>query len=244
MRLAPRWTLALACMTAFSCQTITEEMPGGPSSSSAPGGPSSIPIVVTQIPIPSSTGPVSSTPVPSGAAGTPAPVPTSSNSQPGTAQPGVGGGGGGSNPAPTATPAPTPVVVSQPAPTSQPVPTVTVPSGQQEPPPSGNGNTGEMVSIHAHVYYVVCGDNVIPNSKFAEEANVGCQVRLDATPKDSKNKAVVVDGTPNWTFEGTSYPVSAKNPYTPILTGTGPGEFTAFCELNGVRSNTFSFRFR
>jgi hypothetical protein len=206
----------VAGMIFTSCQTITEEMPIATLSPVSAPAP-----IVFQVPV--------------FIPGTPTPPPTP--------VPGGTGGGGTSGPV-------------QPLPTSQPLPTAkpTNPPANNDPaPPPSNGgggcsgwpnNCNPVASIHAYVYYIVCNGEAQPDTKFAESGPAGCDVRLDATPKDEKGKHTQAKGQPSWTIHGGSSWEANKNPYTPLVRGGHSGELTAWVEIDGVRSNTFSYRFQ
>jgi len=245
-----RVLLLLAGLGAVSCQTITEEMP---TASHAPVAP--VPVIIVQgptgstiVPVVPTTPPVAANPTTPPAAANPTTPPSAP--PPPVLSPFVGvvvGGGPTTPPVPPVAAAPTT------APTS--VPPLLVPT--TAPPPAGNNGSGgggggcggitnncnAVASVHAYVYYVVCGTSVV-DAKFAEEGPSGCDVRLDATPKDANGKATEAHGTPHWDISGASWDANAnKNPYTPLVYG-GNGSFTASVEIDGVRSNTFTYRFR
>jgi hypothetical protein len=149
----------------------------------------------------------------------PQPAPASSipPSSP-TTPPSNGGGGGGGNPQPSA------------------------PS--QEP---SNGcwrnNCNPIASIHAHVYYVQCGGEAIPNTKFASEASSSCDVVLDATPKDARGLATDSSGRIEWNIGGGRRVVNDST-FTPRIIGGGQGgEVTFSATVDGVTSNASTFHF-
>jgi hypothetical protein len=141
---------------------------------------------------------------------------------------------------PTAAPAPTPRPTAVPAPTATPAPAAadvgSCPGGNCAPP----------VSIHAYVHGITCNYEVVPgNWKFAADGPKECAVHFDATPKDAGGRASDVIGEPHWTIDGGYRWSPSNNPYTPIVYGDGrAGEVTASVEIYGIRSNTFTFRFR
>jgi hypothetical protein len=154
-----------------------------------------------------------------------------------------GGGSTGGVPIPQPVPIPVPVPIPNSVPTSAPA----------DPPSNNNGggggggcegNCAPVASIHAYVYYVQCNGVAMPNTKFVTEGPADCDVRLDATPKDERGKATNVIGSPNWSIDGGYRWATPGNPYTPLVFGGRSGEITVSVEINGVRSNTFTYRFR
>jgi hypothetical protein len=177
----------------------------------------------------------SSSPVPIIVVAVPVPQPST---QPQPAPSGGGGGGGGGS-----SPVPQPVPIPQPVP--QPVPSGDNGGGGGgggggENPP---GSAEDIVSVHAYVYYIQCRGQAQPNTKFAEEGPADCDVRLDATAKNARGRGIDTNCDPRWSINGARW-ATPGNPYTPLVFGGAPGEFTAQVELCGVTSNSFSYRFR
>ena len=129
--------------------------------------------------------------------------------------------------------------------------TPTSPAAQPTNPPSNNGGGGNcsgwpsncnpVASIHAHVYFLICGGNVV-DARYATDGPADCDVRLDATPKDAQGKHTQAKGTPEWRIDGASWYVG-NNPYTPTVRGQRGG-FTAVVTIDGVNSNVINYSFR
>jgi hypothetical protein len=253
MILSNRVSLSLlAGLALVSCQTITEELPTAASKN--PLGPAPVlvvplPIVITSKPPAATASPTAprATPTasPTTAGPTPTPSPTTLAATPtATARPTAAGATPTATPtAVTATPTPTAAATVAPTPTPTPAPTPTAaPGGCEGFPP----NCNPVDSVHAYVWFLVCGDTIV-DAKFATESPAECEVRLDATPKDIYNQHTQATGTPVWTIQG-GYRWKANvgsNPYTPTVFGDGRrGEFTAYVELDGKRSNIFTVTFR
>jgi hypothetical protein len=154
----------------------------------------------------------------------------------------------GSGPAPAPAP-PSGPVVGQPTPTptpSAPAPQP-VPSPQPTPPPGPPGdNSGAVVKVGAKVFFIECASGVVPNSEYATEAQLGCRVHLDATPKDANNKPTNPKGTIRWTWSDASL-IRANTDvgdYTPTLLVVAPGSFSCYAEVDGVRSNDVNITFK
>jgi hypothetical protein len=135
------------------------------------------------------------------------------------------------SPAPTATAEPAPTPVAQPS---------------ANPFPDGvNDNDAPVDHVGAGVYYVDCNDEILPNSKGAREAGVGCRVHLDATPKDAENVPTNPRYPPAWSYSAPGLiEVAVRNPLGPIITARTPHDQTIFVEVDGVRSNSFKIAFR
>jgi hypothetical protein len=102
-----------------------------------------------------------------------------------------------------------------------------------------------VVRVGAGVYYVKCEDVVVPGSRGAEEAPVGCRVFLDATPKDEDNVPTNPRYPVEWYY---SHPrlihVSGSNPLGPILEASAPHQQNIYVRVDGVNSDTFTITFR
>jgi hypothetical protein len=158
----------------------------------------------------------------------------------------------GNGPTPTKTATPRPGQTAQPTPTKTKTPTPRARATKSPRPHSGCGPGGyppscePVARVGLVVFYVICNGQVVPNSKFATEAKASCLVRLDTTPKDAKNVHTLAKGQPHWTFGG-GYPVVNwnNNQYTPMFSGQGrPGTLTATVKVDGIQSNTLTFKFK
>jgi hypothetical protein len=155
--------------------------------------------------------------------------------------------------APLPAPVPAPLPTTNPAPAPAPTPRPAATPAPPPPPPSGGGgnepdipNNGSPVTkVGAKVYLIECGGQQVPGSEHATETSVGCRVHLDATPKDAKNKPTRAKGTPDWSYSDPSLvKIGGQSPYNPVLTTMRSGTLSIYCEIDGVRSNTFSLRIR
>jgi hypothetical protein len=152
---------------------------------------------------------------------------------------------------PTLTPPPAPVIVI-PVPAPTPV-VVDQPSNPAPSNPGGGGggggnvpaNTNPAVRLGAKVFFVECNGREIPGSEGATQAQIGCRIHYDVTPKDANNAHTQVRQTPRWTFSpaGIAGGVGEKVEYTPTIAATGGGTLTAYCEADGIRSNDVRITF-
>jgi len=135
-------------------------------------------------------------------------------------------------------PAPTPVIVEQPP---GPNPAPNNPGGGGNVP----NNTSPAVRLGAKVFFVECNGREIPDSEGATQAQIGCRIHYDVTPKDAQNQHTQVRETPRWTFSPASIAggVGSKTEYTPTVPATGAGTLTAYCEADGIRSNDVRITF-
>ncbi len=153
-------------------------------------------------------------------------------------------------------PPPAPVVVI-------PVPTTPAPAPERPAAPTpnpGNGggggggvgpeeqivtNNNTPVRLGAKVFFVECGGREIPGSEGSTDAQIGCRVHFDVTPKDANNAHTRVRETPRWTFSpaGIAGGVGGKTQFTPTIAATGAGTLTAYCEADGLRSNDVRITF-
>jgi hypothetical protein len=161
--------------------------------------------------------------------------------------------GGGANPAPLPV-----VVVPVPVPTAAapaPTPNPTNPSNPNPtPPPNDDGgippdipdNTAPVAKLGAKVYFVECDGAPVPGSEGTSDAQVGCRVHLDVTPKDANNKPTQAKHTPEWSFSNMSIisVTSSTTGFNPTFIAKAPGTVTAYCEADGVRSNDVTVRLR
>ena len=145
-----------------------------------------------------------------------------------------------------------PVVVPVPIPVPQPpsggAPAPPPPSSNLPPPSGGNpgghpggnipNNNNPVTKVGAKVYFLECNGQEVPGSEFATQAQVGCRIHFDCTPKDANNNPTQAQGQPNWSFSPGGL-VSGGNPndFTPTVTASGTGNLTASVVIDGVRSN-------
>jgi len=176
------------------------------------GGGNPVPLPVVVVPVP--------VPTPEAAPATPPPsAPNNPSATPNPNNP--------SNPNPTPTPATNP---------------------QPTPPPTGGGippdipdNTSAVTKLGAKVYFVECGGEQVPGSGNATEAQVGCRVHLDVTPKDASNKPTQVKHTPEWSFDNMGIiAVTSTTGFNPTFIAKAPGVVTCHAEADGIRSNDVS----
>jgi hypothetical protein len=151
-------------------------------------------------------------------------------------------------------PPPAPVIVI-------PVPAAPVPDVVNAPAPAppnnggggggggGNGqltdNTSPVARLGAKVFFVECGGREIPGSEGSSDAQIGCRVHFDVTPKDAQNNMTQVRNTPRWTFSpaGIAGGIDSRTEFTATVPATGAGTLTAYCEADGVRSNDVRITF-
>jgi len=155
---------------------------------------------------------------------------------------------GGANPVPfpvvvVPVPVPTP---ANPAPAPTANPSNPNPSDGSGIPPDIPDNTAPVAKLGAKVYFVECGGVEVPGSGGASEAQVGCRVHLDVTPKDANNKPTQVKQTPEWSFSDMSIIslTSSTTGFNPTFIAKAPGTVTAYCEADGVRSNDVTIHLR
>jgi hypothetical protein len=145
---------------------------------------------------------------------TPVTVPTPSNPTP------------SSSPTPAATPTP-----SSPTPGATPTPTPT--------PTPDTPQGGAVASVSARVFFSECGTEIVPD---ATEAQVGCRVHYDSTPKDSSRRLTTANNI-SWWFSNTSLvTINEKNAYMPVATVLRAGVLEAEVTMDGVRSNRVTIR--
>ena len=157
-------------------------------------------------------------------------------------------------------PVPLPVVVvpvpvpapnaPAPAPTANPNnPNPNNPAPPPEPdggiPPDIPDNNAPVAKLGAKVYFVECNGAEVPGSGGAKEAEVGCRVHLDVTPKDANNKPTRTRGTPQWSFNNMGLiSIPSTSGFNPAFIAMAPGTVTTWCEVDGVRSNDVTIRLR
>jgi hypothetical protein len=104
-----------------------------------------------------------------------------------------------------------------------------------------------VASVGVVTFWVLCGSNVVPNSKYATTADAACQVKLDATPKDA-SRTPTQSHDPVWSFGmgSSAYWVGwGGGAFNPTVHGEGAkGQFTATATVDGVRSNDLVFYFQ
>jgi len=154
-------------------------------------------------------------------------------------------------------PVPLPVVVVPiPVPTPNnpaPAPTANPNAPNPAPPPEPDGgippdipdNNAPVTKLGAKVYFVECNGAEVPGSGGASEAQVGCRVHLDVTPKDANNKPTQTRGTPHWTFSNMGIiAIASQDGFNPTFIAKAAGSVTTYCEVDGVRSNDVTVRLR
>ena len=99
--------------------------------------------------------------------------------------------------------------------------------------------------LGAKVFFVECNGREIPGSEGSTEAQIGCRVHFDVTPKDANNAHTQVRQIPRWTFSPSNIAggVGEKTQFTPTISATGGGTLTAYCEADGIRSNDVRITF-
>lgn len=113
-------------------------------------------------------------------------------------------------------------------------------------PKSWPPSCAPAASASVVTFWVMCGTDIVPNSKFATSAAAACQVKLDCTPKDASGVPTQTSD-PVWTFNMSSsaYWVGwGGGHFNPTIHGEGnKGQFTAYATVDGVRSNDLVFHF-
>lgn len=144
--------------------------------------------------------------------------------------------------APAPAPAPNPGNPSNPAPN----PPQPADPGDGGIPPDIPDNTNPVAKLGAKVFFVECDGVPVPGSEGGTEAQVGCRVHLDVTPKDANNKPTQVKHTPEWTFSNLSIisVTSSLTGFNPTFIAKAPGTVTTYAEADGVRSNDVTIRLR
>jgi hypothetical protein len=156
------------------------------------------------------------------------------------------------------TPPPAPLIVI-PVPTATPeAPDPAVPPrapapGNPQPNPGGGGggdqwidNTNPAVRLGAKVFFLECNGREIPGSEGATSVDRGCRIHYDVTPKDANNAHTRVRETPRWTFSPASIAggTGSSTQFTPTVNASGAGTLSAYCEADGIRSNTVTITIR
>lgn len=140
-------------------------------------------------------------------------------------------------PAPT-TPDPAPNPVPNPVPRPTPAPA---------PPDQGDipNNNSPVTKLGVKVFFLECNGAMVPGSEHATEANVGCRIHFDSTPKDANNAPTRSRGTPNWSFNNPSLIKVGKTvDFTLTVTAVKPGTLVAWAEVDGVRSTDLRINIR
>lgn len=124
------------------------------------------------------------------------------------------------------------------------------PPTNQNPPPGGGGPPGQIpnnfnpvAKVGAKVYFLECNGQQVPGSEFATEAQVGCRIHFDCTPKDANNDPTQAQSAPEWSFSpGSLVQVGNVNDFTPTATAKNAGDLTVFVRIDGITSNTLNIR--
>jgi hypothetical protein len=145
----------------------------------------------------------------------------------------------------------TPVALPQP---QSPTPSPTPAGGGSTPPPppddEGDGpdipnNQNPVARVLTKVYFVECDGAAVPGSENATEAQVGCRVHLDTTPKDAGGKPTQAKHEPRWIYSNTSsFSIAGNSAFNPVLTVKSPGSTSAQSVIDGVESNTIYIKFK
>src|SRR4051812_33112120 len=146
-------------------------------------------------------------------------------------------------PVPKTTPAPTTPAPSSPAatPTPTPRPTAT-PNPEPTSDPSGQ-NRAPVARVACSVYFVECNGEIVPGSKGASSAPVGCRVHLDATTKDASNEHTYRT-EPQWVFSNPGmFERSGNSAWNPAITGKGAHHQSMYAVADGVRCDEFGINF-
>lgn len=128
-------------------------------------------------------------------------------------------------------------------PTPVPVPTATPPPSTAPTAPGGNfpNNNSPVVAVHAKVFFIECDGAPVPGTEYATSSPASCRVHLDATPRDAGNNHTRATGGPTWYADGAR--LNDSTSYTPVLTSRATGSATAYCYVDGVRSNDVNVTF-
>lgn len=142
-------------------------------------------------------------------------------------------------------PVPTPTPIPSPTPQSTPTPEPT-PKPDSTPPPdpnSGAQNRSPVARVACSVYFVECDGQVMPGSKNATSAPVGCRVHLDATTKDADN-AHTFRTEPQWVFSNPGMiERSGRSAWNPAITGKGPHHQSMYAQADGFRCDALGVTF-
>jgi hypothetical protein len=134
-------------------------------------------------------------------------------------------------------PLPVPGPPGAPPPVPQPVPPVPPPTGGGGPPGQIPNNFNPVARVGAKVYFLECNGQMVPDSEFATQAQVGCRIHYDCTPRDASNNPTQSRGYPSWDFSpGGLVNVGNVNDFTPTVTARAPGNLTARVTIDGVTS--------
>jgi hypothetical protein len=100
-----------------------------------------------------------------------------------------------------------------------------------------------VAKLGAKIYFVECGGVPVPGSEGGNDAQVGCRVHMDVTPKDANNKPTQAKQTPEWSFSDMGIiAVTSTSGFNPSFLAKAPGTVTASCQADGVRSNDVTIR--
>ena len=144
-------------------------------------------------------------------------------------------------PVPTPTPVPSPRSTPTPAPTPGATPT---PGPTPTPNPgSGGQNRSAVARVACSVYFVECNGQVMPGSKNATSAAVGCRVHLDATTKDGDNTHTFRT-EPQWVFSNPGMiGRSGNSAWNPTISARGAHSQTMYAQADGHRCEAFTVTF-
>lgn len=142
------------------------------------------------------------------------------------------------------------VVVPIPIPVpATPAPTTPAPAPRPAPVPPDQGdipnNDAPVTKLGVKVFFVECHGSMVPGSEHATEADVGCRIHFDSTPKDARNAPTRSRGTPSWSFNNPSLIKVGKTvDFTPTVTAVKAGTLVAWAEVDGVRSTDLRINIR
>jgi hypothetical protein len=157
------------------------------------------------------------------------------------------------NPVIVIVPVPAPPATQPPSNPTTPNPTTpnpTTPNPAPNPAPNpepGPGNNHAPVARAAcSVYFVECNGQIMPDTRNATSAPVGCRVHLDVTTKDANGSETYGrSGSPEWIFSNPGMlERSGTNGWTPTITAKGPHHQDIYAQHEGVRCNGFGVDFR
>lgn len=95
------------------------------------------------------------------------------------------------------------------------------------------------------VFFVECDGVEVPGSENASEAAVGCRLHMDCTTRDGGNQPTRAKGQPSWYLSNPNLVAGGqRTDYTPVFTIQRAGALTLSVEIDGVRSNEVTVRFR
>ena len=137
---------------------------------------------------------------------------------------------------PKTTPVPPPA-------TPTPNPTPTPKSTPTPAPEPGGQNMNPVARVACSVYFVECNGEIVPNSRNATSAPVGCRVHLDATTKDASGDHTYRT-EPQWVFSNPGMiDRSGNSAWNPAITGKGSHYQSMYAVADGVRCDAFGINF-